>query len=75
MTTNATTTDNLPTVLTLDETARFLRVSKATASNLARGKVHGVKPLPVVRVGRRVIVRRDSLLDWLSRQDQGSVVR
>jgi len=72
--TSATTTD-LPAVLTLDEAARFLRVSKATASNLARGKVRGVKPLPVVRVGRRVIVRRESLLDWLSRQDQGSVVR
>jgi len=69
--TNPTTTDSLPVVLTLGETARFLRVSKATASNLARGKVRGVKALPVVRVGRRVIVRRESLLDWLSREDIG----
>jgi excisionase family DNA binding protein len=66
---------DLPAVLTLDETARFLRCSRATASNLARGRIKGVKPLPVVRLGRRVLVRRDALLDWLSVQNQGSVVR
>jgi hypothetical protein len=53
-------TDCLPAVLTLDETAAFLRCSKAAVSNLARGKVRGVQPLPVVRLGRRVIVRRDA---------------
>lgn len=67
-------TDGLPAILTLDETARFLRCSKGHASKLARGQVRGVTPLPVVRLGRRVLVQKTVLLDWLSHQDQGSVV-
>jgi hypothetical protein len=67
-------TTELPSVLTLDETAVFLRCSKAHASKLARGLVRGVPALPVVRLGRRIIVRREALLDWLCAQGTGSVV-
>ena len=67
-------TADLPSVLTLDETAAFLRCSKSHASKLARGTVRGVPALPVVRLGRRIIVRRDALLDWLCQQSTGSVV-
>ena len=70
-----TTTGELPPVLTLDETAKFLRCSKAHASRLARGLVHGLPPLPVVRLGRRLVIRREALFHWLSTQDQSSVVR
>jgi hypothetical protein len=66
--------DNLPPVLTLHETATFLRCSKAHASKLAKGHVRGVTPLPVIRLGRRVLVQKTVLLDWLSHQVQGSVV-
>jgi len=58
-------TAELPSILTLEETAAFLRVSKAHASKLARGRVRGMKPLPVVRLGRRILIRREALLDWL----------
>ena len=58
-------TNELPAILTLSETARFLRVSKAHASKLANGKIHGLKPLPFVRLGRRLLIRREALLDWL----------
>ena len=63
-----------PSLLTLDETATFLRCSKAHASKLARGRIRGVKPLPVIRLGRRVLVRRDALFHWLSDSGQRTVV-
>jgi excisionase family DNA binding protein len=47
--------------LTVDETARLLRISRNTAYNLAReGK------LPVLRLGRRLLVSRKGLDDLLS---------
>ena len=66
---------DLPAVLTLDETARYLRCSKSLVSKLARARIRGVERLPVVRLGRRIIVRREALLEWLSQQSSGSVVR
>lgn len=62
-------------LLTMAETAGLLRCSKATISKLTRGKVRGVAPLPAIRVGRRVLVRREDLFLWLSRAVPGSVVR
>ena len=51
-------------VLTLEEVAEELRVSKAHTAKLAAGKVSGVPPLPAIRLGRRVLVRRSSLERW-----------
>ena len=61
-------------LLTLAEVAVELRCSKTFASRLARGLVRGVPALPVVRLGRRVLVRREALLDWLCRRSTSSVV-
>lgn len=69
------TTNSPPQLLTLAETAAVLRVSKATASKLARGKIRGIKPLPAIHLGRRVLVRREELFLWLSQNSSGSVVR
>ena len=55
-------------LLTLDETAVLLRCSMAHASKLTRGRARGVKALPVIRLGRRVLVRRESLFQWLSQR-------
>lgn len=66
--------DHLPSVLTLTETAAFLRCSKAHASKLAKGQVRGVPRLPVIRLGRRILIQKTVLLDWLSKNLQGSVV-
>ena len=55
--------------------ALILRLSKATVSKLANGKVRGVKPLPVVRLGRRVLVRKEALFGWLSTNSSTTVVR
>lgn len=62
-----------PALLTLDEVATELRISKAHASKLTRGIVRGTKPLPVIRLGRRVLVRREDLFLWISDQCSGSV--
>ena len=59
------------TILTLDEAASLLRISKAHASKLARGLVRGTKAFPVIRLGRRVLVRRDALFQWLSDRTSG----
>lgn len=59
------TTEELPSILTLREVSRELRCSKAHLSHIINGKVVGLPPLPVARIGRRVIIRREALLNWL----------
>ncbi len=55
---------DLPDVLTIDETARFLRISRGLAYLCARRG-----ELPTVRVGRRLLVSRDRLLAWLNAEE------
>lgn len=52
-------------LLTLAEASAYLRCSKAHVSNLIRGLVPNSQPLPAVRLGRRVYIRRDSLTRYL----------
>ena len=52
-------------ILTMSEVASELRCSKAHLSHIVNGKVAGLPPLPVARIGRRVIIRREALLNWL----------
>lgn len=52
--------ENLSDVLTVDETARYLRISRALAYAAARRG-----DIPVVRIGRRLLVPREQLLAWL----------
>ncbi len=60
------TSQRLSSVLTLSEVATELRCSKAHLSHIINGKVAGLPPLPVARIGRRVIIRREVFLGWLS---------
>jgi len=55
----------LTEILTAGEVARELRCSKAHVHNLINGKVPGALPLPAVTLGRRRLVRRASLNEWL----------
>ncbi len=57
---------NDKSMLTMSEVAREIRCSKAHLSNIIRGKVPRLPPLPVVRIGRRLLVRYSTLLQWLS---------
>jgi len=54
-----------PDLLTIPEVAARLRCSKAHAHNITNGKVKGLRPLPVLRLGRRRLVRRSTLEDWI----------
>lgn len=52
-------------ILTLADVARMLRCSKAHVSNIIRRKVPRLPPLPIVRIGRRVLIRDESLAEWM----------
>lgn len=54
-----------PDVLTLGEAASIIRCSKAHLQNVLSGRVDNVPPLPCVRVGRRILIRRESLERWM----------
>lgn len=52
-------------VITLAEAARELRCSKAHVSNIVNGKVPHLPRLPVLRIGRRVLIRYAALTQWI----------
>ena len=54
-----------PAVLTVCEVARELRCSKAHVHNIINGKVPNLPPLPVLRIGRRVLMRYEALKAWM----------
>ena len=56
---------SLRTILTLTEVADELRCSKAHLQNIVAGKVRNLPPLPSLRLGRRLLVRYDALLQWM----------
>jgi excisionase family DNA binding protein len=67
--------DNLshqvPVLLTPHEVAASLRTSrKAIYAMIERGQLPGI-----VRVGRRVLVRADALVDWLRQKSAPSLER
>jgi len=58
------TTTALPVLLTADETADLLRTSRAAIYAMTeRGQLPGA-----TRIGRRLLFRRDVLLDWLDQK-------
>jgi Helix-turn-helix domain len=54
-----------PPILTLNEAAKFLRCSKAHLSNVVNGKVPSLPPFPCIQIGRRKLVRKESLMRWV----------
>jgi len=58
--------DDLPDLLTMQETAGILRCSRAHLSNVLGGKVAHLPPLPHVAMGRRKLIRRATLEAWLN---------
>ena len=58
-------------VLTVAEVAERLRCSKAHVCNAINGKVKGVTRLPAIAMGRRKLVRSETLAAWLEQNDPG----
>ena len=57
-----------PMLLTADETAAVLRTTRtAVYAMVERGQFPGV-----TRIGRRLLVRREALLDWLGQKHASS---
>ena len=57
-----------PILMTPDEVATLLRTSrKAVYAMVERGALPGV-----TRIGRRVLIRADALLDWLRQKSTSS---
>jgi hypothetical protein len=52
-------------ILTIPEVAGILRCSRNHVSNVINGKVPGVPVLPHFIMGRRKLVRREWLSEWL----------
>jgi excisionase family DNA binding protein len=52
-------------ILTVIEVARELRCSKAHVHHLITGRVPGVRPLPSLWLGRRRLILRASLEEWV----------
>jgi hypothetical protein len=59
-------------LLTLREVAAALHCSKAHVSNVIAGHVPGCSPIPAVHLGRRMLVRRESLLTWIARNEHAN---
>ena len=58
-----------PTLLTIGEVAELLRTSKkAIYAVVERLQLPGV-----IRIGRRILVRQDALLNWLSQKSTPSL--
>lgn len=57
--------ENSAEILTIDEVAKVLRCSKAHVQNALRGKLPGVPRLMHLAMGRRKVVRREWLQQWV----------
>lgn len=56
----------LTELLTIGEAAKLLRCSKPHVSNLLAGRVRGVAPLPHIQLGRRKLIRRATIRQWMA---------
>ena len=63
----------MPELLTMVEVAKILQCSKAHVCNAVNGKLDGCTPIPAVRLGRRLLVRKESLDRWLLENESGTL--
>ena len=56
-------------VLTVADVAKILRCSKAHVCKIINGQVRGTAPIPAINLGRRKIVRIQSLMRWMNEHE------
>jgi hypothetical protein len=61
----------MPELLTMAEVATMLHCSKAHVCNAVNGRLSGCTPIPAVRLGRRLLVRLESLERWIMENESG----
>ena len=62
-----TNIEDLPLTLNAREAAEILRISKSKVYELAR-----TESFPAVRIGKRVVIPRDKLIEWMNGQAEVS---
>ena len=67
MKTTYTNIKDLPMTLNAREAAGVLRISKSKVYELAR-----TESFPAVRIGKRVVIPRDKLIQWINDQAEVS---
>ena len=59
--------DELPLMLSVKELSEFLGISKSGAYELVK-----TKDFPVVKIGARVLIPKDKLIEWIDKQTGGA---
>ena len=62
-----TNIEDLPLTLKAEEAAKVLRISKSKVYELAQSE-----SFPAVRIGKRVVIPRDKLIQWMNSQAEVS---
>ena len=62
-----TNIEELPLTLNAREAAEVLRISKSTVYELAHSE-----SFPAIRIGKRVVIPRDKLIEWMNNQAEVS---
>ena len=62
-----TNIENLPLTLKAHEAAEVLRISKSKVYELAQSET-----FPAIRIGKRVVIPRDQLIQWMNDQAEVS---
>lgn len=60
-------------LLTLTDVAELLHCSKAHVGKVLDGRVTGCAAIPCIRLGRRKLVRRESLAGWLEKNEHANM--
>jgi len=58
-------------IMTASDVARYLHCSKAHVYNAINGRIENVTPLPALSFGRRRLVRRATLEEWIRANEKG----
>jgi len=57
-------------LLTIKDVALMLRCSEAHICKAVAGRVRGCPPIPSISLGRRKLIRRQSLIAWLEANEK-----
>jgi hypothetical protein len=57
-------------LLTLADAAKLLHCSEAHIGKAVAGRIHGCAPIPAVSLGRRKLIRREPLRQWIERNER-----
>jgi excisionase family DNA binding protein len=62
-------------IMDITAAANYLGVSRSHLSHILAGRIPGVPPIPHVRAGRRALIRRSVIDQWILAQEQTQPMR